>query len=837
MTSTRSNAPVFSSEGRLNTKSKRIQDCRKQPYFSQFPNEYKSNSTKEELCLEYVNSFTEQFLGFYPNRRRPPIIIENECGVKKFVCSTIRPTELPYPELHDMYECASFLAGYLIYEPLDPQTELPRTLFSPTEVLKSNAADSFEMSTLLCSCLVGANYDAYVVNGYAPKFITLRDQSMTICPMIAKTQAQTKTTAKSESTLKAINSEDYSYKLPVTPIMESQFLADEIEKSRISALDTFKLWIPDAYDKNEASEDGDNIKRVHSWVLICAGRRDVKEHIFLEPSTGRVYPVANSPYIGIESIWNNTNYWMHLQHEKKVSEISFDFANIKNWENLFLYGPKAVGDDSSEKDEDDQKDKNAEVEALQTIFDSVKAFDAPPTWVSELKMERSGYLLRYPPHGKRSIQYHCAKADFFAKGVHPQSLVMRIIIYLNKERTIVNEIHEWFESRRDKMFKRVRYYLDNYRFVEEYLPGSVGEVKKWTEYPGKASEIDFYVDGRLDRLSRRVETIGKKIVEYFEGRTDHLVFRSVILTIDKSVAGQRQFALPGRSFAPEIYVLKMTQRFSQNHDVVSGSDISKRTFFVREGKVLSEYHFAKNQITGAVKTYLHTRGPSVPGVSDHALAQEIGLVEDLDELQESASIERECFAAIKTSLQALQKIEDYRHSFEQNVQIERNVFEVALNKAAGIVPVGTVAVVGSVTSPMSSSDKFSNNNETKQSDYLAPYLRNVKDPSKINKEDALEIRQTCLDALKLRLIERANIIQSRLNDENAKLGRKQEQFQRSQREGDLSTEEYEKYCTEAMFRIQILEQRLAKHEESALKKFSDLDSKLGTDPRLKVLKQ
>ena len=96
-------------------------------------------------------------------------------------------------------------------------------------------------------------------------------------------------------------------------------------------------------------------------------------------------------------------------------------------------------------------------------------------------------------------------------------------------------------------------------------------------------------------------------------------------------------------------------------------------------------------------------------------------------------------------------------------------------------------------------------------------------------------------------MERANIIQSRLNDENAKLAREQvkiacgmwhvtccilnvarrhtppatisashahhraacrtwslqERFQRSQREGDLSTEEYEKYCTEAMFRIQV----------------------------------
>ena len=54
--------------------------------------------------------------------------------------------------------------------------------------------------------------------------------------------------------------------------------------------------------------------------------------------------------------------------------------------------------------------------------------------------------------------------------------------------------------------------------------------------------------------------------------------------------------------------------------------------------------------------------------------------------------------------------------------------------------------------------------------------------------------------------------------------------------GDLSTEEYERYCTEAMFRIQILEQRLAAHEEAALKKFSELDIRLASDTRLKVLR-
>ena len=104
------------------------------------------------------------------------------------------------------------------------------------------------------------------------------------------------------------------------------------------------------------------------------------------------------------------------------------------------------------------------------------------------------------------------------------------------------------------------------------------------------------------------------------------------------------------------------------------------------------------------------------------------------------------------------------------------------------------------------------------------------------KEDALEIRQACLDALKARLVERANIIQTKLHEENAALGKIQEHFQRAQREGDFDTEKYEATCTAAMFRIQILEQRLAQHEEQALRKFADLDTKLSNDPRLRVLR-
>jgi hypothetical protein len=86
--------------------------------------------------------------------------------------------------------------------------------------------------------------------------------------------------------------------------------------------------------------------------------------------------------------------------------------------------------------------------------------------------------------------------------------------------------------------------------------------------------------------------------------------------------------------------------------------------------------------------------------------------------------------------------------------------------------------------------------------------------------------------LACRLLERANIIQTRLNEENAALSQIQANFQRSQQSSDENVEEYERYCQDAIFRIEILQARLNAHNESAIQKYNDLDEKLSNDPRL-----
>jgi hypothetical protein len=276
----------------------------------------------------------------------------------------------------------------------------------------------------------------------------------------------------------------------------------------------------------------------------------------------------------------------------------------------------------------------------------------------------------------------------------------------------------------------------------------------------------------------------------------------------------------------------MTQNYDKDESVhptaeASGS-VMRRSFSVIDGKAVIYYHFAKGKVTGDIKTYLHAKGPSIPTLTEQALAQEVGLDDSAEALAMASTLERDCFNSIKASFQQNQQLRETRRDVEHKIEYERTVFETALENA------------DTSSSSQSNVVEAATHSEAVGSDYLSPFIRNAvggsDGPLQLTKEDALEIRQACLDALKSRLVERANIIQTKLHEENAALGKTQEHFQRAQREGDFDTDKYEATCTAAMFRIQILEQRLAAHEEAALRKFTDLDAKLSNDPRLKVLR-
>jgi hypothetical protein len=105
---------------------------------SDFPASYTSNSPEELLVLEYVENFRRQFVQLYvlcihyfviirrktrhlsintsnpvtssyiryPLRKELLLCPRNEFGVQKFICTTIRPTQLEFIELYDIATCA-----------------------------------------------------------------------------------------------------------------------------------------------------------------------------------------------------------------------------------------------------------------------------------------------------------------------------------------------------------------------------------------------------------------------------------------------------------------------------------------------------------------------------------------------------------------------------------------------------------------------------------------------------------------------------------------------------------------------------------------------------------
>ena len=79
----------------------------------------------------------------------------------------------------------------------------------------------------------------------------------------------------------------------------------------------------------------------------------------------------------------------------------------------------------------------------------------------------------------------------------------------------------------------------------------------------------------------------------------------------------------------------------------------------------------------------------------------------------------------------------------------------------------------------------------------------------------------------------AQYIQVKYEKERQALETKQSWYQSNQ--GSLSKqdeEEYLSFCSEAMFKIHTLEQRLNKHKDQAQKRFAELKDRLHTDPRL-----
>lgn len=283
--------------------------------------------------LEHVLEYQRQFKIIYDPTRELLLAPTNECHKRKFICTTIRPTKLPFTELYEYESCAKFVSNYLEYEELDEPNKLPRIIPSPANVLDWQAGDSFDFAIALCSLLLGTGYDAYVVYGTAPKEITTKDESLMDCPFDTKfedlMEKEDPQYDKDEEHMhqkeeKEVIPMEFAVELkkPYKSEFDDEMKAKAEEEKRLAHLKAVTI---DDDEPDYEPEDEYGRTRLHAWVLIQKGAREMQRSIFIEPTTSRQYSLDNSPYFSIQGIFNHQNFWVNLDPTREIEDINLEF--------------------------------------------------------------------------------------------------------------------------------------------------------------------------------------------------------------------------------------------------------------------------------------------------------------------------------------------------------------------------------------------------------------------------------------------------------------------------------------------------------------------------------
>ena len=208
----------------------------------------------------------------------------NEGKIRKFICTTIRPTKLPYVELYEWEKCAKFIADFIDYEELPEPDKFPTQIPSPANVLQWQKGDCFDFSIALCSLLIGAGYDAYVVIGTAPKKITTKDESLMECPFSLEINDN------EDRDDPMVDPDEHLMRLEDTKVLKpiEDFKVKQIEnptshfdteqaskKAKDDEIKHIKATVIDDDEPDYEKEDTYGKSRKHCWVYIQKPKRDI----------------------------------------------------------------------------------------------------------------------------------------------------------------------------------------------------------------------------------------------------------------------------------------------------------------------------------------------------------------------------------------------------------------------------------------------------------------------------------------------------------------------------------------------------------------------------------
>jgi len=573
-------------------------------------------------------------------------------------------------------------------------------------------------------------------------------------------------------------------------------------------------------------------QRLHCWVMIRQGLRQFPQTKFIEPTTGREYSQQDAPYQTIEGVFNNHNFWINLTPQRPVKEANLA-CDDEEWEYVMLQ-PKKDTDILDGHSSSNNSSNNSDDEDEEDIL------DMPPPWSPKLYLDKDKFL-NLCPLGEKTVFYKRCRVDSYATCNQVDGLVKKISIYLDFKRVILLESRCYYENRRDKLKLR-RKFPYKFKIVEYYESSEKTNYwKKLVEVYGTLRQIYYYHqrnnDKNKDGLIYREEQIGRKTIEKYKDREDHLEYRSVThFPISKDKKDGNMLELKDIHYKCSK-ILNMNQKFGLNSEIPAEEQIRETEFNIEKNIVNIHYHYKDGEITAKEKNYdrkeLIGNSSAVDEINNKE-TEENAIQQERKKIHE---MEIDCHHQINSQEQSAGTEKDSRVNKEKEIMSCRNsndteiIFKDILEKS----------YYDKARDKMKQGRKKEEEDtgQDDKKDYLHPVLEKLmySPNQKLNTEQAMEVKNEALKRLKERLLTRAEIIQRRLEDETNKL---QKAFQDLKKKGDNATDEdeleYEKKVTEANFKIEILTERASHHYKNSLTKFNELDQKLMNDPRLSELK-
>uniref|UniRef100_A0A1Y1MSI4 Dynein regulatory complex subunit 7 n=1 Tax=Photinus pyralis TaxID=7054 RepID=A0A1Y1MSI4_PHOPY len=702
--------------------------------------------------------------------------------------------------------------------------EGPPHIYSPHTVFLRQQGHSFEIATCLCSLLIGQGYDAYVVSGYATQDVSLKIMTRVDSPFPPEVQ---------EALIVSDQVAESKYALKPPKDLRSKFLL-AMEQREIDKVNAQKAKEAEAEAKRlEALEkppfDELHAQRLHSWVLLLAGSKRVENSVFIEPTTGTAYPLDCKFYFGIESVWNNVNYWVNLQDcSKGLEYISYDFSNLSNWEHLLIGEPFKWRESHFPKEMEDE-----EVDYL-TVTDE-KHLDMPTPWSLRISLSH-GTLAKRFPDGVKKTWYKRTYVEQFAPYIQEDGLIVRICRYrdLDYSPSELYVIEEHYENRADNLVKIVSDSMTGDIF--EYYSSGREDCMKMHHYASgdeatveQPRDIEFYHHARYDGLSKLIMH-SLYMTEYYENTEDRIYYRH----IDFAPRGKPP---PGILEGTRRIVVKVCEKFHRNENKPASEDVAIREFAITDREIRIKYHYEEGKVTASTRDFFK----SLADMGDELKFSPELTVGYQAEIGAKPPRQLKLFYLFEQQLKEEEKVLYHIREIEDQITevLKLRCMENAFTKLK-------VSLFNREYNQEHRRGMLEREQQEKEYrerevedevDYLTPYLARLgKLKRRLSRSEAIQARDWCLREFKVLLLDRAIDIQNQFETVSQTFQNKQ-QWHTAVRD-TLSIEEEAAYfeeMNELTFLLRTLEIRLMRHKDLSPYRYEILENYLNIHPVLESL--